>query len=77
MSLYQKAFFNGIARIFTLPRLSLPLILTLGLTLGAVLTVVTISNTLLVQPLRGIDNEKNLSCSTFFQTLTEVAEIFH
>jgi len=60
MSLYKKAFFTGIARIFTQPRLSIPLILTLGLTLGAVLTVATISNTLLLQPLSGINNEKDI-----------------
>jgi hypothetical protein len=38
MSLMKKALFNGVARVFLLPRLSIPLILTLGLTLGAVLS---------------------------------------
>ncbi|GHG00454.1 FtsX-like permease family protein [Thalassotalea marina] len=58
MSLYQRSFFTGIARIFTLPKLSIPLILTLGLTLGAVLTVFAISSSLLFKPLKGVSNEK-------------------
>jgi len=57
MSLISKAFYSGIGRVFSLPRLSVPLILTLGLTLGAVLTVVAISSTLLFQPLQGVANE--------------------
>jgi|GEM_PF-1096998 len=60
MSLYKKAFLNGIARVFSLPRLSIPLILTLGLTLGAVLSVIAISSTLLYQPLQGVKNEELL-----------------
>jgi ABC-type antimicrobial peptide transport system permease subunit len=60
MSLVSKAFYNGIGRVFSLPRLSVPLILTLGLTLGAVLTVIAISSTLLFQPLQGVANEKEL-----------------
>ncbi|REL37127.1 FtsX-like permease family protein [Thalassotalea euphylliae] len=55
MRLYSKAFQQGIARIFNLPRLSLPLITTLGLTLAAVLTVIAVANTLLYQPLADID----------------------
>jgi predicted permease len=60
MSLIKKSFFHGIARVFSLPRLSIPLILTLGLTLGAVLSVIAISSTLLYQPLQGIKNESSL-----------------
>ncbi len=60
MSLYQKAFLKGVIRIFSLPKLSIPLILTLGLTLGALLTVVAISSTLLWQPLTGVANEKDI-----------------
>ena len=56
MSLLKKALYQGINRIFSLPRLSVPLILTLGLTLGAVLSVVSISSTLLYQPLKGVKN---------------------
>jgi macrolide transport system ATP-binding/permease protein len=60
MSLLKKALFNGVARVFSLPRLSIPLILTLGLTLGAVLSVIAISSTLLYQPLQGVKNENAL-----------------
>lgn len=60
MSLIKKSFFQGINRIFSLPRLSIPLILTLGLTLGAVLSVVAISSTLLYKPLEGVKNEASL-----------------
>ena len=59
MRLYTNAFKQGIARIFTLPRLSLPLISTLGLTLAAVLTVVALANTLLFKPLQDV-NENDL-----------------
>jgi ABC-type antimicrobial peptide transport system permease subunit len=60
MSLVSKAFYSGIGRVFSLPRLSVPLILTLGLTLGAVLTVIAISSTLFFQPLQGVPNEDKL-----------------
>ncbi|MFT6207936.1 MAG: putative permease [Colwellia sp.] len=60
MSLYKKAFFQGIDRVFSLPRLSVPLILTLGLTLGAVLSAVTISSSLLYKPLQGVPNEAKI-----------------
>lgn len=60
MSLIKKALFSGVARIFSLPRLSIPLILTLGLTLGAVLSVIAIASTLLYQPLQGVKNEDTL-----------------
>ena len=60
MSLVRKAFYSGIGRVFSLPRLSVPLILTLGLTLGAVLTVIAISSTLFFQPLQGVPNEDKL-----------------
>ena len=60
MSLFKKSLYQGIIRVFSLPRLSVPLILTLGLTLGAVLSVISISSTLLYQPLQGIKNEASL-----------------
>lgn len=59
MKLYINAFKQGIARLFTLPRLSLPLISTLGLTLAAVLTVIAVANTLLFKPLPDVE-ESNL-----------------
>jgi predicted permease len=65
MSLYQKAFISGVARIFSLPRLSIPLIVTLGLTLGAVLSVVAISSTLLLKPLKGVNNEDSIQTFQF------------
>lgn len=60
MNLFKKSLYQGIIRVFSLPRLSVPLILTLGLTLGAVLSVISISSTLLYQPLQGIKNEASL-----------------
>jgi len=60
MSLLKKSLIQGITRVFSLPRLSVPLILTLGLTLGAVLSVISISSTLLYQPLQGVKNEASL-----------------
>ncbi len=60
MSLFKKSLYQGITRVFSLPRLSVPLILTLGLTLGAVLSVISISSTLLYQPLQGVKNEASL-----------------
>ena len=65
MSLYQKAFISGIARVFSLPRLSIPLIVTLGLTLGAVLSVIAISSTLFLKPLKGVNNEDNIQTFQF------------
>lgn len=60
MSIYNKALVSGVSRIFALPRLSFPLILTLGLTLGAVLSVIAISSTLLFKPLQGVKNEDRI-----------------
>lgn len=60
MSLYLGAVKQGFVRLFNQPRLSLPLISTLGLTLASVLTVVAIANTLLIQPLPDIRDETNL-----------------
>ncbi|WDE13137.1 FtsX-like permease family protein [Thalassomonas haliotis] len=60
MSIYQRSFLHGIGRVFSLPRLSLPLIVTLGLTLAAVLSVIAIVSVLLFQPLPGIKDEENL-----------------
>lgn len=65
MSLVKKSLIGGIARVFSLPKLSIPLILTLGLTLGAVLSVIAISSTLLYQPLQGVKNEAQLQTFEF------------
>lgn len=64
MSIYRRALFHGVARIISLPRLSLPLIITLGLTLGAVLSVIAIVSVLLFKPLPGIKDEKTLHSIT-------------
>ncbi len=75
MSLYSKAFIQGIGRIFSIPRLSVPLILTLGLTLGAVLSVISISSTLLYQPLKGVPNEASLQTFEYRFKMSETLKI--
>tara|TARA_R110001583_G_scaffold36618_1_gene120617 strand:- start:47 stop:2542 length:2496 start_codon:yes stop_codon:yes gene_type:complete len=75
MSLMKKALFNGVARILTLPRLSIPLILTLGLTLGAVLSVIAISSTLLYQPLQGVQNENKLQTFEYRLKMSETLSV--
>jgi len=75
MSLYQRALTNGIGRIFSLPRLSIPLILTLGLTLGAVLTVIAISNTLLFKPLQGVADEHKIQTLEYRLKMSEELQV--
>ena len=75
MSLMKKALFNGVARVFLLPRLSIPLILTLGLTLGAVLSVIAISSTLLYQPLQGVKNENSLRTFEYRLKMSETLSV--
>jgi len=71
MSLISKAFYSGITRVFSLPRLSVPLILTLGLTLGAVLTVIAITSALLFQPLQGVTNESQIKTVKYELSMTD------
>jgi len=75
MSLLKKSLLQGITRIFSLPRLSVPLILTLGLTLGAVLSVIAISSTLLYQPLQGIKNEDSLHTFDYRFKMSETLSV--
>lgn len=75
MSLYQRSFFTGIGKIFSLPKLSIPLILTLGLTLGAVLTVIAISSSLLLKPLQGINNEEKIKTLSYKLVVSEELHI--
>lgn len=75
MSLMKKALLSGVARVFSLPRLSIPLILTLGLTLGAVLSVIAISSTLLYQPLKGVQNEKSLQTFEYRLKMSETLSV--
>lgn len=75
MSLIKQALINGVERVFSLPRLSIPLILTLGLTLGAVLSVITISSTLLYQPLQGVKNESKLQTFEYRFNMSETLSV--
>jgi predicted permease len=75
MSLLKKALLKGVARVFSLPRLSIPLILTLGLTLGAVLSVIAISSTLLYQPLQGVKNENSLQTFEYRFKMSETLRV--
>ncbi|MCL1077014.1 ABC transporter permease [Parashewanella spongiae] len=60
MSFYLRALQHGVMRLFTLPRLTLPVLLTLSLTLAAVLTVVAMSSNLIFKPLPDIKDEDSL-----------------
>lgn len=75
MSLFKKSLYQGITRVFSLPRLSIPLILTLGLTLGAVLSVISISSTLLYKPLQGVKNEASLSTFDYRFKMSETLSV--
>jgi predicted permease len=74
MSLETKAFARGITRIFTLPQLSLSLIIGLGSTFGAVLCVIAIVSALMVKPLPGVNNASILKTidvkTTFAETMS-------
>ena len=59
MNFYLRALRHGVMRLFSLPRLTLPVLLTLSLTLAAVLTVVAMSSNLIFKPLPDLHNEKN------------------
>lgn len=58
---YRRALLSGFNRIFTLPRLSVPFTLILGLTLSAMLLVVTIAHQALLKPLPNIVDEQQLT----------------
>ncbi|MFT4720995.1 MAG: putative permease [Candidatus Azotimanducaceae bacterium] len=75
MNIFRNAFLSGIARIFSLPRLSVPLILTLGLTLGAVLSVIAISSTLLIKPLPGVHDEASIETFEYRLKISETMSI--
>lgn len=75
MSIYRRSLFHGVMRIFSLPRLSLPLILTLGLTLGAVLCVLAVTSVLQLKPLPGIKQENQLYSVELRMKLSEQLEI--
>ena len=75
MNIFRNAFLSGIGRIFSLPRLSVPLILTLGLTLGAVLSVIAISSTLLIKPLPGVHDEASIETFEYRLKISETMSI--
>ena len=75
MNLISKAFFSGIARIFAQPRLSLPLVVTLGLTLGAVLSVVAMSSALLYKPLKGVKNEESIQSFEYRLVISDTISV--
>ncbi|TLX48963.1 hypothetical protein C1E24_00190 [Pseudoalteromonas phenolica] len=60
MSIYQRALKHGVQRLITKPRLALPVLITLSLTLAAVLTVVAMSSNLIFKPLPDIKDEQNI-----------------
>ena len=60
MSFYLRALRHGVLRLFTLPRLSLPILITLSFTLAAVLSVVAMSSNLIFKPLPDIKDEQSL-----------------
>ncbi|MGB0895080.1 MAG: ABC transporter permease [Parashewanella sp.] len=59
MSSYLRALRHGLLRLFYFPRLSIPVLLTLSLTLAAVLTVVAMSSNLIIKPLPDIHDEQS------------------
>ena len=60
MSFYLRALRHGVLRLFTLPSLSLPILITLSFTLAAVLVVVAMSSNLIFKPLPDIKDEQSL-----------------
>jgi len=60
MSIYTRAFTQGVKRLVSLPRISLPVLITLSLTLSAVLTVVAMSSNLIFKPLPDIKDEATI-----------------
>lgn len=61
MMLYWQRFSFGLHRLLLQPKFSLPVVLSLGLTLAAVLTVLTLCNRILWQPLSGVAQADELS----------------
>lgn len=59
--LYLQRFRFGLKRLFLQPALSVPMVLSLGLTLAAVLTVLSVYYTLMIRPLPQIQAPEQLS----------------
>lgn len=60
MRFYVRSLLHGVTRIVSIPRLSLPILITLSLALSAVLAVVAISSNLIFKPLPDIKDENDL-----------------
>ena len=60
MKVLVRPLFQGVKRLAFLPFLSLPIILTLGFTLGALLSITALVSTLFLKPLPGIKDDANL-----------------
>jgi ABC-type antimicrobial peptide transport system permease subunit len=75
MNFYLKVFYQGISRLFTLPRLSLPVVLTLSLTLAGVLAVIAMISNMVLKPLPDIKNEEALYSVKFDLKISDVMTI--
>jgi len=75
MRFYLSIFNKGIARLFTLPRFTLPVLITLSLTLAAVLAVVAMFNNMVLKPLPDIKDEKSLYSISLEVQLSEAIKI--
>lgn len=71
MSFYLRALRYGIIRLVSLPRFSLPILVTLSLTLATVMTAVAISSNVLFQPLPDIKDEHTLYNVTISKKLND------
>jgi hypothetical protein len=60
VSIYISALSYGLSRLYNLPRLTIPLVLSIGLTLGGVLSAFVISSLLLLKPINGVKESDNL-----------------
>lgn len=75
MSLIKRYFIDGAVKVFSQPKMTIPLVTSLGLTLGAVLFVASMVHTLMLKPLAGIKDAENLSALTLNINLNEEMSI--
>lgn len=73
--MYLRALSQGLLKVFSLPRLSIPIILTLSLTLGAVLTVVAMVSNLMLKPLPDIKDEASLYTLNYHYRVSDKVSI--
>mgnify|MGYP005989856157 CR=1 FL=1 len=72
MKFYLSIFNKGVLRLFTVPKLTLPVLLTLSLTLAAVLAVIAMISNMVLKPLPDIKDEKSLYSVKFNLKLSDV-----